>query len=336
MPKELTHLIISSEALQRVKEKAPETAELLSENIDLFMLGSLICDTAYYHIPIFNKKKSIICISQIIHTDGGDISKDFVVRLAKNRYECKTDQHFAFLCGVLSHHIADRAFHPLVIYLTGNYHDDDPQVRHSAQARHRFLEGLIDLNLTNNSNIPLQSKKDGKLFLSMEKDVLSPLLLSFVYAAMPQLEEERAKEITSILFKVSGFQIGLLNLYGKGYFRRIILAINRLFRFKFSGYAAMLYPERREAMLPLFAKKISYLDPFTGEKKRETLSRIKERAVDDLTNAIIACHAAKADLSKALAPYFRQYSKQVGQPKFMDTTATDEVLNRFLGLKVDL
>ncbi len=333
MPKELTHLIISNEALQRVNAKAPETAAILSKNLDLFMLGSLICDTAYYHIPIFNKKKSIIFISQIIHTDGGDISKDFVVRLAENRYQCNANQHFAFLCGVLSHHLADRAFHPLVIYLTGNYHDDDPQIRHSAQARHRFLEGLIDLNLANSSNVPLQSKKGGKLFLSMEKDALLPILISFVYAAMPQTKEEVAKDIASILLALPGFQIGLLNLYGKGYFRRIILAINKLFRFKFSGYAAMLYPRRSGARLPLFAKKISYLDPFTGEKKRETLSGIKERAITDLTSAIIACHAAKGDISKAIAPYFQQSSEKAGQPKFSDTAEIDKALNQFLGIR---
>ena len=333
MPKELTHLIISNEALQRVKAKAPETAAILSKNLDLFMLGSLICDTAYYHVPIFNKKKSIIFISNIIHTDKGDISKDFVVRLAENRYQCNADQHFAFLCGVLSHHMADRAFHPLVVYLTGDYHDDDPQVRHSAQARHRFLEGLIDLNLANSSNIPLQSKKGGKIFLSREKDILGPLLLSFVYAAIPEAKEEEAKDIASILFALPGFQIGLLNLYGKGYFRRIILAINRLFLFKFSGYAAMLYPTKREVKLPFFAKEISCLDPFTGEKKRETLSGIKERAVDDLTSAIIACHATKVDISKAIAPYFQQSTEKVGQPKFSDTTEVYKALNEFLGIR---
>ena len=333
MPKELTHLIISNEALQRVKAKAPETAAILSENLDLFMLGSLICDTAYYHVPIFNKKKSIIFISNIIHTDKGDISKDFVVRLAENRYQCNADQHFAFLCGVLSHHMADQAFHPLVIYLTGNYHDNDPQIRHSAQARHRFIEGLIDLNLANSSNVPLQSKKGGKLFLSIEKDVLAPLLLSFIYAAMPQAKEEKAKDIASTLLALPGFQIGLLNLYGKGYFRRIILAINRLFRFKFSGYAAMLYPLSIEARLPLFAKRTDYLDPFTGEKKNETLSEIKERAITNLTNAIIACHAAKGGISKAIAPYFQQSSEKVGQPKFSDTAEVDKALNQFLGIR---
>ena len=153
MPKELTHLIISTEALEKVEKKSFDAAAIINKNLDLFMLGSLICDTAYYHIPIFNKKKSILSISQAIHNARGDLNKKVITRLAKNERQCEPDQHFAFLCGVLSHHMADRVFHPPVLFLTGDYHANDAQEKYFAEARHRFLEGLIDRYLAKGSNL---------------------------------------------------------------------------------------------------------------------------------------------------------------------------------------
>ncbi|MDT8318335.1 MAG: zinc dependent phospholipase C family protein, partial [bacterium] len=250
MPKELTHLIVSAGALEKVEKKSLGAAGILKENLDLFMVGSLICDTAYYHIPVFNKK-SILCISQAIHNARGDLNKEVIARLTKNEEQCSPDRHFAFLCGVLSHHITDRAFHPPVIYLTGDYHAKDAQERHFAEARHRFLEGLIDGHLAKGSNLDLELKKDGEAEIKREKTVLHPLLLSFVYAALPQIDHKKAEEMALRLFKLSGLQLALLKLYNKSYFRSFILNTNRLFRFRLSNYAAMLYPAAGGLKMPL-------------------------------------------------------------------------------------
>lgn len=333
MPKELTHLLISAEVLIKVEERSLSAAAILNKNRDLFMLASLIPDTAYYHIPIFNKKKSIVSLSQIIHSDRGDLNKEVITRLAQNQRELKPDEHFAFLCGLLSHQIADRAFHPLIVYLTGDYHDNDECERHFAQARHRFLEGLIDLHLIKNLNPDIKLKRDGKVDIKREKTILYPLLLSLVCAAMPQLEDKRAQEVALTLFKVSGFQLGLIKLYDNIHFRRIILAINRLFHFKFSGYAAMLYPATNNSNLPLLAQKISYLEPFNGEKHEEAIFAIKEKAISSLTGAIVDCHNAKGDLSEAITPYFHPSSEKAGRPKFMNTTEIDKALKMFLGME---
>lgn len=333
MPKELTHLLISAEALIKVEERSLSAAAILNKNRDLFMLASLIPDTAYYHIPIFNKKKSIVSLSQIIHSDRGDLNQKVITRLAKNNGELKLEEHFAFLCGLLSHQMADKAFHPLIVYHSGDYHDSDASEREFAQARHRFLEGLIDMHLIKNLSTDIKLKKDGKLDIKRDKVILYPLLLSLVNAAMPQLEDRRAEEIALTLFKLSAFQIGLLNLYDNSYFRRIILAINRLFNFKFSGYAAMLYPTANNSNIPLLAQEISYLEPFNGEKHEETIFAIKEKALSSLAGAIVDCHNAKGDLSKAITPYFNPSSEKAGRPKFMNTTEIDKALKIFLGME---
>lgn len=333
MPKELTHLIVSAEALEKVKMKSSEAAAILKENLDLFMLGSLICDTAYYHIPVFNRKKSVLSISQTIHNAGGDLNKEFIARLAKNQGQCRPDQHFAFLCGVLSHHITDRAFHPLVVYLTGDYHARDARERHFAEARHRFLEGLIDRHLAKGSDLDLELKKDGEADIKRDKTVLHPLLLSFVYSALPQLDHKRAEEMALTLFKLSGFQLALLKLYNKSYFRSFILTTNRLFCFKLSNYAAMLYPAAGSSKMPLLAGEINYLDPFSGVKHKESLLEIKERAVSSLTGAIVDCHDAKGDLGATLAPSFQPPSRKTGRPEFSNTSEIDRALKVFLGMR---
>ena len=333
MPKELTHLIISAEALQKVGGKSPEAAATLSGNIDLFMLGSLICDTAYYHIPLFNKKKGLQCISQAIHTNRGDIDREFIIRLAASLYQCREDGHFAFFCGVLSHHMADRAFHPLVVYLTGDYHAINIKERHFAEARHRFLEGLIDLNLSGSSNQEPELKKGGRADIKREKRDLYPLLLSFVSAALPQLEDKRAGEMAMTLFKLSGLQLSLLRLYNNRSFRWTVLTINRLFRFSLSGYAAMLYPAVKSSKVPLLEDEIDYLDPFNGDRHKESIIKIKERAVTALSTAIADLFHTRGDLSGAIAPYFQTYLEKTGRPEFTATSEIDKALKEFLGIK---
>ena len=60
---------------------------------------------------------------------------------------------------------------------------------------------------------------------------------------------------------------------------------------------------------------------------------IKDRAVNELTNAIIDCHASRKEIGKVLAPYFPLSSGMPGSPEFMDTAEIDKALKQFLGMK---
>ena len=95
----------------------------------------------------------------------------------------------------------------------------------------------------------------------------------------------------------------------------------------------MLYPAAGSSNIPLLAEEIDYLDPFSGDKHKENLLKIKDRAACDLANAIVECHDAKGDLSAVLAPCFHPPSGKAGRPGFSNTAEIDRALKVFLGLR---
>ena len=329
MPKEWTHIIVSREAAQKVKGLDETAAAILEKRQDLFMIGAIICDTSYYHTPLFNKDKDVSFISKKIHNDRGELDGAFMRRLASSARHLPEEEHFAFFCGILSHAIADRVFHPLVLYLTGDYHAEGREEREMSQARHRFLEGLIDLKLAGREGGTCHMS-DWRDLSYRKRNELLPLIIAFVTAADPAGSEERSRNVAKIVCRLLKKQLFLLKLYEKGYFRRMVLEINRLANFRFSGYAAMLYPEKRQSDRLFLKGELNYKDPFTGAEMRDTIRGLKDKAIDDLSSAIISYRN-----SGELAQGIEGPCPLPGSPRFTDTGETGRDLDLFLGRKGD-
>ena len=341
MPKELTHLIITDEAMKRVEALSPERGRILRENYALFMSGSIICDTAFYDISLFKREKSIDFLSHGIHTHRGALDENFFRRLIGSDSGKMGEKDFAFACGILSHHMADKNFHPFVGYFTGNYMDEDPARKRRAEAAHRFLEGLIDLQLKERVSASIDPSYARKLLKGNAS--LLPSLKSFVKAAKGKAGQGE-EELSKRLFSLFNFQLRLLGLYEKKWFKWTVLLINRLFKFKFSNYAALLYPDRSYLDLPLFTGPLSFIDPFSGGSAETSVLEIAEKSIKELTEAILAyqnvlpseaCRDGEYEMNEAhFSSFFRPTPAGGGVDKRFfasDVVIIEEALDKFLG-----
>jgi len=136
LPKENTHLFFASRLLASAAHR--DVLELLNENQREFFLGAVFPDAFFYH-----PKRSVQSASARLHGIGdapGAIVSLFLAEARQRR--CAADAAFAL--GYLSHCALDSLFHPVVVELTGGYHDSDPGKRNAARYRHRLLETGVD------------------------------------------------------------------------------------------------------------------------------------------------------------------------------------------------
>lgn len=337
MPKELTHFVLSDRALDKVEETCPETGKLLRSNYDLYLLGSIIPDTAYYHLSPLNKKKSLCFLSEKIHTRRGGLESGFLKRALADGLK-GSDEAFAFICGLLSHQWADSLFHPFIVHFTGNYSHADRAERKRAQARHRFLEGLIDLKIMD-EGLSLQKLTPASVAGSQKamKSIL-PSLSLFTRFVVPDENRRTTDAMAYRLDKVRLFQLRLLSLYGNHYFKKLILFVNRLSGNRFEAYAGLLYGNKSSLSLSVLNEERRFKDPWSGQSMKGSVTGLYREAVARLTDSLQIYGKARherAPFSSALfnkvLPSGTEKEGDEIRNDCLDTGEVDKALRHFLG-----
>ncbi|MBE9537360.1 MAG: zinc dependent phospholipase C family protein [Proteobacteria bacterium] len=326
MPKEFTHFLIADKALGKAKAENAEAGLCIKENYNLFMLGAILCDSPYYHLPFSGSKGSLLALSKNIHKPCGEIDSDFFQRLAAAITGENMEAYFAFLCGILSHHIADRNFHPFIFYFTGK--DSDP-------SRHRFLESLIDLRLMRvmaDKKICRASLAD---YLSLEKSTMLPCLHMFVKASVPPAMKNETAAITEKLWKALRFEIFLSSLYNNRVILKALIRTNKLLKARFSPFVTLFYPEESSCDLSLLNSEFSYRAPSSGEERDASLASIAEKTAEQLSSAIILAYKNLKDSKpifdkESINKLFNKRDQEAFELRHSDTKAIDTAMQAFL------
>lgn len=146
MPKEITHWIVADRIYRQMGDCPLKTC--LTENISMYYIGSVAPDTPYYlagkHHDLFQG------LASRLHGINGENTYEPIYMSVKSYPSTIPRPVFAFLCGVITHIMIDSSFHPLVYYLTGDYHDKDPVKRLNAIANHRRWESELDIYMSDN------------------------------------------------------------------------------------------------------------------------------------------------------------------------------------------
>lgn len=143
MPKEITHWLIAAETARLIGRSA--LGEAVSAFPNCFKLGAILPDVLFFTAWYKNGGIYVDLADEYHGVNGEDT---FI--LLRSLAEIPPDDPYArqmqaIWAGVVAHIHADIVFHPLVFYLTGNYHDSDPVARTRAVQSHRRFEALMDL-----------------------------------------------------------------------------------------------------------------------------------------------------------------------------------------------
>jgi len=329
MPKEFTHFLIADKALDKAATGNTGAARCIKENYNLFMLGAILCDSPYYHLPLSGGKDRLLALSKSIHTHCGEINSDFFHRLSETVARESNETYFAFLCGILSHHLADRNFHPFIFYFTGKYSDP---------SRHRFLEGLIDIRLMSTMADRKACQTSPDDYLRLEKSAMLPCLRMFVEAVTPQATESETAGMTELLWKALRFEIYLSRLYKNRFLRKALIRANALLNGRFSPFVTLFYPGEGSCDLPLLNSVFRYCEPFSGEERDACLESIAEETTGQLSSAIILAYenlkGSKALLdADTMGSLFKKRDKEAFDFRHSDTKAIDAAMQAFLEIR---
>jgi hypothetical protein len=296
MPKEIVHWLIAEEAASLLKGTSLENA--VAENPACLRFGAIFPDVLFYLVG--NRYfRRIGRLADILHgTDGED-----TYRLLRSLSETpgtsgESGPLTAFWIGVAAHLQADIVFHPLIYYLTGNYHDKRPEIRTLAIQRHRRLEVILDMYFTREKTSgQLRSYSLGRICNQLELPM--PNLLKIASQTLAELSDSRPEEIAFGLRRALRYFVLMQNLCSRPFLGSILFRMEKLLPQPLREITALFQAPQLAAHFSFLSKPVIYRNPVSGKKMESTVDLLFAKAVHD-----------SADLCKNLQQYIpdRNYS----------------------------
>ncbi|HWP97839.1 MAG TPA: zinc dependent phospholipase C family protein [Syntrophomonadaceae bacterium] len=297
MPKEMTHWTIAKKIFDSMDDSFIKSC--IDHYQELFFIGAVAFDTPYYvtgrYHPLFQS------IAQYLHGVHGENTFEPLVRAFKQYPESISEATMALLCGMLTHIMIDGEFHPLVYYLTGDYHHPNPAMRNRAMSSHRKLEAELDLYYTRNFELfqpgflshCLQHKR-------ISDEELYPLLSLIYFDATQPYQNQIMQAIQT--------QARMLQRFTSRRLFHFYRVANFMSQGRLYPTLALFYPPIDQNTGERFRGEIEYVHPCDLEKRRERIEEIEKRAIS--RSLLILEQWAQASSGRDLV----QWSDQMAGP----------------------
>ncbi|MGE5404682.1 MAG: zinc dependent phospholipase C family protein [Candidatus Saccharibacteria bacterium] len=272
MPKEITHWIIAEKTYLAL-ERSP-LKDLINKNKALYYFGVISFDTGFYAGG--GCKKELILTAENLHYSLEQGSFAALARISEWIKKSGDKRGWAFLCGCLSHVMADSAFHPLVYYLTGDPHDPDPELKKTANVEHRKLESRLDLFTRNLVSLDYKASVN-ELLDNLNNALLIDLMMS-LYRDGSFEKSDINKAIINHGTYYWLFGSHILYLFFKG--------INFIINGALDLELSLFYPSPNPADIEYFKTPKYYTNPFTGEQRTETVIQTIERVTEQTADIL--------------------------------------------------
>lgn len=179
MPKELTHIFIAQDVVQKVNEAGQSLlAQVINRHLGAYYLGSIIPDALYYDVPPFRlNPRKYMWVSRAFHKKEKAKNDQKAVHLFHSIAGNPRiwPLKMAFAAGVITHTVADRIFHELIEDYTSTWGEEGTV----AMATHREIETLIDMILLRPLNLKPRQLQLGNL-VQLDKNAKHVLFRFFL------------------------------------------------------------------------------------------------------------------------------------------------------------
>ena len=313
MPKEIVHWLIAEQTACLLRGTPLE--KIVAANPECLRFGAIFPDVLFYLVGKRSSRR-IGRLGDILHGTGGEDT----YRLLRSLLEITETSEAsgpltAFWIGVASHLQADIVFHPLIYYLTGNYHDECPEKRTLAIQRHRRLEVMLDMYFTREKT-PGQlrayslSRICGRLELplshllkitSLSLAALSDIdfqknnfaalsvgngrkrpILSLLPCEMNFLKVySRPEAITSDLRRALNHFIVMQNLCRRPFLGGMLFRMEKRLPQPLREITALFQAPQLAAHFSFLAKPVSYRNPVSGNPAESTVDMLFTQAVQN-------------------------------------------------------
>jgi hypothetical protein len=272
MPKEITHWLVSMKTAEALRGTLMGDSALSNQNA--LKLGAVFPDILFY-LRKTPENSPYRNIAYSWHGTNGedtyDLIRQIMVAMENSPYR---RQLAAFLLGVATHIKTDMAFHPMVYYLTGNYHDAEPSRRNKAIRRHRRLESLVDIYFCGGSR---HAKDYNMKAILNNPDIPLPQIMGLLRkdGKWPEI----APGIDVFFEKAFKNMCILQKLYSRRMLGRLLYAVAPVLPESAGEITALFYAPQMDRMIPMLSGTFNYRHPVTGDDKVASLEGLFEEAV---------------------------------------------------------
>jgi len=275
MPREIVHWKVARAAYKGLslilREKLPEISE------DAIFLGAIAHDAPYYLVSKVKDTKDFTQVAEYLHgTDGEDTYEPIRRLFEKVSLARKSGDEYSFtlgfLLGFLSHLVTDSIFHPPIIYLTGDYYDQDPVKANHSRRKHRALETSLDNQFVGEDSYPTISKVYSRFIAKAKSQELEAIYTAITPNGLDMIKSRKNWELS---FQVLGYlQVGFRS--------RIFGSLLKMFCKKhptLSEYEALFNANRRKVTLSI-SLPFEWRDPLSGSEHRSSWSDLIKISVN--------------------------------------------------------
>ncbi|MBF0634585.1 MAG: zinc dependent phospholipase C family protein [Nitrospinae bacterium] len=269
MPKEITHWIIAKKAADCAPE--PYLRQVIRDNMSLYLAGAIAVDSPYYVLrgrdkPFFAKAGARL------HGMKKESPFASVLRIPDIATGVDENRAMAFTLGALTHVIADRVFHPMVYYLTGDYDYPDAAIRRKAVTLHRLLETWMDVWFAQRT----APEKDVKLFRFAAQNSAEAKIMARLGSALFFGEKQMVKPARVAVLSHTIIQ----SLFTKPWALKALGFYGRVANRDMGEFMALCYPPMDSKPPSFLSGPIRYKNPVTEKDIAETLEEMEKRAVE--------------------------------------------------------
>jgi hypothetical protein len=272
MPKDITHWIISMKTAEALRGTIMGNAALSNQNA--LKLGAIFPDILFYlpNDPAISRYRDI---ANSLHGNNGEDTYELIRQILTVMKESPYRQEFlSFLLGVITHIQTDAVFHPMVYYLTGNYHDAEPSARSRAIEQHRCFECLIDLYFCGGSR-----HVKGYGIKSILKNLELPLPQLLKLSQQLNRHQINLSDMNVMMMQaLRNLQI-IQEFYKNRVIAGVFYAIKPFLFGTVKEIAALFYSPQLDRFIPQVSGTLHYKNSITGEIKNASLSGLLEEAV---------------------------------------------------------
>jgi len=277
MPREYIHWTVLEQALSEIRSGTTEDRSLLAAAY----IGAILPDVPDFHRGGFCGERGEK-IAAFLHGVYGDDPLELVRQLVSSLPEKGDPDHAALvglILGYASHIVVDATFHPLVVYLCGDWYEKDAKRMRENRARHRLLE--TDLDIWAMQSFKFSFKQGLRTAVRSLKRAQIDSILAHTHRAYsglalpPQVSEETLTKnfikssLTHTIWLQETFRS---NLTGK-VIAQILKKLNR-------AELATLFHQGKDPDRQLFYREWDYQRVVSGEPCRESFSTLLEQSIN--------------------------------------------------------
>ncbi len=220
MPSTVTHSYFALDVFDKLDDKSKKHLDNKTDELKMFAQGP---DPLYFYnlaLPFIGKNIRKIYPRQVHDTKTKDFFITLIVEIIKRKLQQHT-QVMSMLYGFICHYVLDSIIHPYIIYKTGVYDKDIPELK-----KYRSLHIDMELYL------------DGYMIFQREKMPIQNFKM-YEFCFCSNNFDSQVRDLLNSVTK----DVYNLDNYAKYYFKSIkqMKAINRIFRYDKFGIKKIGY-----------------------------------------------------------------------------------------------